>query len=106
MRALIRPWQPANTYSYGDIVQFDGMTYQAEANDVRLIAPDRASTGLETTWRPLVRIGSGKTLSRPEFDGITAGTADITDGGAGTADIEKGSEDPPTSPNKRTRRKK
>ena len=38
MRALIRPWEPGTTYQYSDIVQLNGMTYQAEASDVRLIA--------------------------------------------------------------------
>ena len=51
MRAPIRPWEPGATYSYGDIVQLNGMTYQAEANDVRLIAPDKAdNTAVGVVW--------------------------------------------------------
>ena len=69
MRALIRPWQVGSTYNYGDIVQLNGMTYQAEANDVRLIAPDKVEdTGVGTVWRPLVRIAPGRTVSRPEVE--------------------------------------
>ena len=62
MRALIRPWEPGSTYNYGDIVQLNGMTYQAEANDVRLIAPDCATTDGTVLWQPLVRIAPAKTL--------------------------------------------
>ena len=67
MRALIREWEPGATYNYGDIVQLNGMTYQAEANDVRLIAPDKAdNTAVGVVWRPLVRIEPAKTLPEPE----------------------------------------
>ena len=51
MRALIRPWEPGATYQYSDIVQLNGMTYQAEASDVRLIAPDAATADGAVLWR-------------------------------------------------------
>ena len=66
MRALIREWQPGSTYNYGDIVQLNGMTYQAEANDVKLIAPDASTADGAVMWRPLVRVAPAKTLPDPE----------------------------------------
>ena len=42
------------------------MTYQAEANDVRLIAPDAATADGAVMWQPLVRIAPAKTLPEKE----------------------------------------
>ena len=78
MRALIRPWEPGSTYNYGDIVQLNGMTYQAEANDVRLIAPDKVdNTAVGVVWRPLVRIAPAKTLPDPEEPPVVMPSPDM-----------------------------
>ena len=66
MKASIRQWQPGMTYQYGDIVQLNGMTYQAEANDVPLIAPDAVTTDGAILWRPLVRVAPARKLELPE----------------------------------------
>ena len=60
---MICQWQPGSTYQYGDIVQLNGMTYQAEANDVKLVAPDVATTDGAILWRPLIRVAPAKTLN-------------------------------------------
>ena len=84
MRALIREWEPGATYNYGDIVQLNGMTYQAEASDVRLIAPDEVSdTGTGVLWRPLVRVAPAKTLPDPEEPPVVMPSPDGTSSDAG-----------------------
>jgi hypothetical protein len=66
MKAMIRQWQAGSTYQYGDIVQLNGMTYQAEANEVKLISPDAVTADGAILWRPLVRVAPKRKLERPE----------------------------------------
>ena len=114
MRALIREWQPGSTYSYGDIVQLNGMTYQAEANDVKLVSPDVVTADGAVLWRPLVRIAPAKTVSRPEVEQPTVLPAPEdeinfaptgTSAGISTTPAEEGPSDE-EPPKKTTRRKK
>ena len=68
MAALVRPWEPGTTYQYGDIVRVNGRAYQAEASDVKLLAPDQASTADgAVAWRDLnVQLEAPKTLPEKE----------------------------------------
>ena len=88
MRALIRSWQPGSTYSYGDIVQLNGMTYQAEANEVRLISPDAATADGSIMWRPLVRVAPAMTLPEAEEPPVVMPSPDMPiDGTSGDAGL-------------------